>query len=66
MNNFTELVFVLDKSGSMRSLETDTRNGFNKVIEQSHAVAEPNNVLLPLLCLTTSRRFCTNTKISLT
>ena len=44
MNNFTELVFVLDKSGSMRSLETDTRNGFNKVIEQSRAVAEPNTV----------------------
>lgn len=46
MNNFTELVFVLDKSGSMRSLETDTRNGFNKVIEQSRAVSEPNTVFV--------------------
>ena len=46
MNNITELVFVLDKSGSMRSIETDTRNGFNEVIEQSRAVAKPNTVFI--------------------
>lgn len=33
-NNITELVFILDKSGSMHGLEKDTIGGFNSMIEQ--------------------------------
>lgn len=32
-NNITELVFILDRSGSMAGLETDTIGGFNAMIE---------------------------------
>ena len=32
-NNITELVFILDKSGSMSGLENDTIGGFNSMIE---------------------------------
>lgn len=33
-NNITELVFILDKSGSMQGLEKDTIGGFNAMIEK--------------------------------
>ena len=33
-NNLTELVFILDKSGSMDGLEKDTIGGFNAMIEK--------------------------------
>lgn len=33
-NNITELVFILDKSGSMAGLENDTIGGFNALIEK--------------------------------
>ena len=33
-NNLTELVFVLDKSGSMSGLEKDTLGGFNSMLEK--------------------------------
>lgn len=33
-NNITELVFILDRSGSMAGLEHDTIGGFNAMIEQ--------------------------------
>ena len=32
--NLTELVFILDKSGSMSGLEKDTIGGFNGMIER--------------------------------
>ena len=32
--NLTEMVFILDKSGSMSGLETDTIGGFNSMIER--------------------------------
>lgn len=32
--NFTELVFILDKSGSMSGLESDTVGGFNSMLEK--------------------------------
>lgn len=32
--NLTELVFILDRSGSMRGLESDTIGGFNSMIEK--------------------------------
>ena len=33
-NNLTELVFILDRSGSMAGLESDTIGGFNSMIEK--------------------------------
>lgn len=33
-NNITELVFILDRSGSMSRLESDTIGGFNSMIEK--------------------------------
>ena len=33
-NNITELVFILDRSGSMSGLEDDTIGGFNAMLEQ--------------------------------
>jgi len=33
-NNITELVFILDRSGSMSGLEADTIGGFNSMIEK--------------------------------
>ena len=34
MNNITEIVFILDKSGSMAGFEADTIGGFNAMIEK--------------------------------
>lgn len=34
MNTITELVFILDRSGSMSGLESDTIGGFNAMIEK--------------------------------
>ena len=36
-NGMTELVFILDKSGSMGGLENDTVNGFNSMLEDQRA-----------------------------
>ena len=33
-NNITELVFIIDRSGSMAGLESDTIGGFNSMIEK--------------------------------
>ncbi len=42
-NNLTELVFVIDKSGSMEGLENDTIGGFNAMLkEQQGEVGEAN------------------------
>lgn len=32
--NVTEIVFILDRSGSMSGLEADTIGGFNAMLEQ--------------------------------
>ncbi len=37
----TELVFILDRSGSMRGLETDTIGGFNEMIEKQKKIESP-------------------------
>ena len=37
--NLTELVFILDRSGSMRGLEADTIGGFNGMIERQRGEA---------------------------
>ena len=34
MKDYTELVFILDRSGSMAGLEKDTIGGFNSMIEK--------------------------------
>ena len=44
MKNLTELVFILDRSGSMAGLEDDTIGGFNAMIEKQKA--EPGQVLV--------------------
>lgn len=36
-NNLTELVFVIDRSGSMNGLESDTIGGFNSMIEKQRS-----------------------------
>lgn len=38
MNNRTELVFILDKSGSMAGKEADTIGGFNSLLEKQKQV----------------------------
>ena len=38
-NNITELVFILDRSGSMSGLEADTIGGFNAMIEKQRKEA---------------------------
>ncbi|MBR4880368.1 MAG: hypothetical protein IKU19_00435, partial [Clostridia bacterium] len=37
MNKTTELVFIIDRSGSMQGLEADTIGGFNSMIEKQKA-----------------------------
>lgn len=36
--NWTEMVFILDRSGSMRGLERDTIGGFNAMIEKQRQI----------------------------
>ncbi len=43
-NETTELVFILDRSGSMGGLEADTIGGFNSMIEKQKT--EPGNALV--------------------
>ena len=33
--NLTEMVFILDRSGSMSGLETDTIGGYNSLLKQA-------------------------------
>lgn len=37
-NNLSELVFILDKSGSMSGLEADTIGGFNSMLQKQQAL----------------------------
>lgn len=37
-NNITELVFILDRSGSMAGLESDTIGGFNAMIQKQRKI----------------------------
>lgn len=41
MNGITELVFILDRSGSMFGLEADTIGGFNAMLEKQKAAVSP-------------------------
>lgn len=38
MNNSTELVFILDKSGSMQGLQDDTLGGYNRMLEEQRTL----------------------------
>ena len=38
MNNLTELVFIIDKSGSMSGLESDTIGGFNSMLKKQKKI----------------------------
>ena len=44
-NNITELVFILDRSGSMAGLESDTIGGFNALIEKQKKQEGECNVI---------------------
>ena len=39
--NLTEIVFILDRSGSMGGLEDDTIGGFNAMIEKQKREPQP-------------------------
>ena len=41
MNGITELVFILDRSGSMQGLESDTIGGFNAMLEKQRKSGGP-------------------------
>ena len=47
-NNITELVFILDRSGSMSGLESDTVGGFNTMIEKQKKQNDPCYVSMVL------------------
>ena len=42
-NGITEMVFIIDKSGSMAGLEADTIGGFNGMIEKQKREKEQEN-----------------------
>ena len=42
MSNLTEIVFILDRSGSMAGLESDTIGGFNFMIKKQQTETEGN------------------------
>ena len=48
MKDYTEIVFILDRSGSMQGLEADTIGGFNSVLNQ-HKHMEGNAVVSTVL-----------------
>jgi len=50
--NLTELVFILDKSGSMSGLESDTIGGFNSLIEKQKR--EPGEALVSTVLFSTA------------
>ena len=56
--NLTELVFILDRSGSMGGLEADTIGGFNAMLTRQKEQEGEANVTT-ISCLTTRCRCCT-------
>lgn len=52
--NLTELVFILDESGSMYGLEKDTIGGFNSTIAKQKK--EPGKCLVSTVCFATHQR----------
>ena len=56
--NLTEMVFILDRSGSMHGLEEDTIGGFNSMIDKKEKHSFPPS------CSVTNRRSSTTVRIS--
>lgn len=49
MNYLTEIVFILDRSGSMAGLESDTIGGFNSMIKKQQKELEDNALVSTIL-----------------
>ena len=49
MENLTELVFILDRSGSMSGLESDTIGGFNSMLEKQQSEPEGTALVSTIL-----------------
>ena len=49
MKNLTEIVFILDRSGSMAGLESDTIGGFNSMIKKQQQETEGNALVSTVL-----------------
>ena len=49
MNNQTEIIFILDRSGSMAGLESDTIGGFNSMIEKQKTETDGNALVSTVL-----------------
>ena len=49
MENLTELVFILDRSGSMSGLESDTIGGFNSMLEKQQSEPEGSALVSTIL-----------------
>lgn len=58
-NNITELVFILDRSGSMSGLEDDTIGGFNSLLEKQKREPGRAGPMCPPSCSTTRPPSCT-------
>ena len=43
--DLTEMVFILDRSGSMSGLESDTIGGFNTMIEKQKKLEDRKSVV---------------------
>lgn len=56
--NLTEVVFILDRSGSMSGLEKDTIGGFNSMIEKQKREAG-QALILPCFLTITVKSFMT-------
>ena len=50
MENLTEVVFILDRSGSMAGLENDTIGGFNSMLKKQQGNAESKVFVSTILC----------------
>ena len=54
MKNLTEIVFILDRSGSMSGMEQDTIGGYNAFLQKQKEVegdALVSTILFSMLCL---------------
>lgn len=60
-NDVTELVFILDKSGSMSGMERDTIGGFNAMIEKQKD--EDGRFMFLLSYFQTTHKFCMTEKV---
>ena len=49
MKNLTEMVFILDRSGSMAGLESDTIGGFNSMIKKQQSEIEGKTLVSTIL-----------------